>query len=544
MDRMMKIEANIVDIVKKRIFYGTIQIKSGKIYSIEEKNGSSDKYILPGFIDSHIHIESTMLVPSEFSPVALSFGTIGVVADPHEIANVLGIKGVRYMIENSHKVPLRFYFGAPSSVPATEFETSGAAISPDDIESLMDNDEVSHLSEVMNYPAVLAEAPDIMTKMEIAKKFGKEIDGHAPHLSGVDLEKYILAGCRTDHEADSYQEGEEKILKGMKILIREGSAAKNFDALADLIDKYPESVMFCSDDIHADDLVNGHINRLVERAIAKGCDLFNVLRAASLNPKKHYYLNSGLFQQGDNADFIMVDNLRDFTILETYVDGEKVYDRADPISKKNPIRLINKFDTTPKVLEDFSVIANSDNIKVIIAENGELITKKIIAKAQTVNGFAISDVENDILKIVSISRYNNAKPAIAFIKNFGLRSGAIASSIAHDSHNIIAVGADDDSILKAVNSIIHAKGGICICSDGEIDQLDLPVAGLMSDLSADKVAAKYTELNRKVKELGCTLNSPFMTLSFMGLLVIPELKLSDKGLFDSITFKFTELFET
>ncbi|MEI6089279.1 MAG: adenine deaminase [bacterium] len=540
---MMKIEANIVDIIKKKVFFGSIQIESGKIYSIKEKTGKSDKYILPGFIDSHIHIESTMLVPSEFSPVALSFGTTAVVADPHEIANILGIKGVRYMIENAEKVPLRFYFGAPSCVPATEFETSGAVITPDDIETLMENDEVSHLSEVMNYPAVLAEVPDIMTKMEIAKKFGKEIDGHAPHLSGVDLEKYISAGCRTDHEADSFAEGEEKIQKGMKILIREGSAAKNFDALADLIDKYPESVMFCSDDIHADDLVKGHINLLVKRAIAKGYDLFNVLRAASLNPKKHYYLNTGLLEKGDNADFIIVDSLTDFNVLETYIAGEKVFDRAEPITKKNPVRLVNKFDTIPKVVEDFNVIAKGDMVKVIVAENGELITKKIIAKAKIENGFALSDVENDILKIVNLSRYNTTKPSIAFIKNFGLHSGAIASSIAHDSHNIIAVGADDDSLLKAVNSIIRAKGGICVCSDGEIDQLDLPVAGLMSDLSAEKVASKYTELNKKVKDLGCKLDAPFMTLSFMGLLVIPELKLSDKGLFDSTTFQFIELFE-
>jgi adenine deaminase len=408
----------------------------------------------------------------------------------------------------------------------------------------MENDEVSHLSEVMNYPAVLAEVPDIMTKLEIAKKFGKEIDGHAPHLSGSNLEKYISAGCRTDHEADSYKESEEKIRKGMKILIREGSAAKNFEALADLIDKYPESVMFCSDDIHADDLVKGHINLLVKRAIAKGYDLFNVLRAASLNPKKHYHLNSGLLQKGDSADFIIVDNLVDFNILETYIGGEIVYDRAEPVYKKNPVRLINRFDALPKTIDDFSVIAKSDWIKAIVAENGELTTKKMIAKAKNENGFTVSDIQNDILKIVNVSRYNNAKPAVAFIKNFGLNSGAIASSIAHDSHNIIAVGADDESIMKAVNSIIRAKGGICVCSEGDIDQLDLTVAGLMSDQNAEKVAKKYSELNKKVIELGCDFDSPFMTLSFMGLLVIPELKLSDKGLFDSSTFQFAELFES
>ncbi len=539
---MMKIEANIVDIVKKRIFFGTIQIESGRIYSVEEKIGTSDKYILPGFIDSHIHIESTMLVPSEFSPVALSFGTIGVVADPHEIANVLGIKGVRYMIENAEKVPLRFYFGAPSSVPATEFETSGAVITPDDIETLMDNDEVSHLSEVMNYPGVLAETPDIMTKLEIAKKFGKEIDGHAPHLSGTDLEKYISAGCRTDHEADSYQEGEEKIQKGMKILIREGSAAKNFEALAELIDKYPDEVMFCSDDLHANDLVKWHINLLVKRAIANGCDLFNVLRAASFNPKKHYYLNSGLLQKGDSADWIMVDNLTEFNVLETYINGEKVYDRVEQNTKKIPIRIVNKFEVIPKSIDDLRLKATSENIKVIVAENGELTTKGIITKAKIENGFAVSDIQNDILKIVNVSRYGNTKPTVAFIKNFGLKRGAIASSIAHDSHNIIAVGVDDESILKAVNSIIRAKGGISVCDGEEIIQLDLPVAGLMSDQKAEVVARKYTELNEKAKELGCNLDAPFMTLSFMALLVIPELKLSDKGLFDAQKFAFTDVF--
>lgn len=539
---MFEISANIVDIINRKIFAGTIHVENGKIRSIiRDDSLKPDNYILPGFIDAHVHIESSMLVPSEFARLAVTHGTVTTVSDPHEIANVLGIEGVKYMIENGSKVPFKFFFGAPSCVPATTFETSGATISADDIKILFEKYGLKYLSEMMNFPGVLNDFPDVIDKINIAKEFGLPVDGHAPGLKGESLIKYVSAGISTDHECYELDEAIDKIFNNMKILIREGSAAKNFDTLYKLVDARPEMCMFCSDDKHPDDLAISHINELVKRAVGRGSDLFNVLRVASLNPVLHYNLDVGLLCEGDDADFIIVDNLKDFNVLKTYINGNLVSENGKTLIEQVPAEQPNIFNAEMKNVSDFHISPSGKKLRVIEAYDGQLITNEIIVDEKIENDNLVSDIENDILKIAVINRYQNAKPALGFIKNFGLKRGAIASSVGHDSHNIIAVGTSDEELCKAVNSIIESKGGMAVVEGNKIDILSLPVAGLMSTEDGYTVAEKYSKLNQRAKELGSTLNSPFMTLSFMALLVIPNLKLSDKGLFDGNKFEFVDL---
>jgi adenine deaminase len=539
----MKITGNIINIESRKIYHGVVEFDNGKITKIEPVDGSSNQYILPGFVDAHVHIESSMLVPSEFARLAVVHGTVATVSDPHEIANVMGIEGVNYMIENGKKVPLKFHFGAPSCVPATSFESAGAVIDSKGVEKMLDNPDILYLAEMMNYPGVLFEDTEVMAKLAAAKKVGKPIDGHAPGLRGEDAQKYINAGISTDHECFTYDEALEKLKYGMKILIREGSAAKNFNALIDLLPNHAENMMFCSDDKHPDDLILGHINQLVQRALKKGCDLFDVLRAACINPVRHYNLNVGLLKVGDPADFIIVENLETFEALETYIDGKLVAKNGKTKVESIVAPVINNFKTDLKTVSDFHLSPQSDQINVIEAINGEIVTRSFSAPALVVNDNTVSNIEKDILKLTVVNRYQNSPPAIAFINNFNLKKGAIASCVGHDSHNIIAVGVDDDSICKAVNLIIKNKGGISAVSDDESLVLPLPVAGIMTTEDGYQVAQKYAKIDVFVKEsLGCTLTAPFMTLSFMALLVIPQLKLSDKGLFDGKSFSFTNLF--
>ncbi|MBO3117427.1 adenine deaminase [Winogradskyella sp. DF17] len=537
----MILKGNIVDVINQRIFKGEIAIENGIIKSIEEKHCPENHYILPGFIDAHIHIESSMLVPSEFAKVAVTHGTVATVSDPHEIANVLGLKGVEFMIENAKQTPFKFNFGAPSCVPATSFETSGATIDASGIKSLMSNPDIKYLAEVMNYPGVINNDVDVLKKLEWAKHFNKPIDGHAPGLRGDDLTKYINAGISTDHECFTYEEALEKLEKGMKVLIREGSAAKNFEALIDLLPEYYEDMMFCSDDKHPDDLLLGHINQLCTRAVAKKIDLFKVLQAACVNPVKHYDLDVGLLRVGDNADCIVVEDLQSFKVLKTIIDGEVVFE--DEISKINHVKFenLNNFNTLPKNVEEFRLNSSSETIRVIECLDGELITNELIEKATENNGNLISNTKTDILKMALVNRYENVSPAIAFIKNFNLKEGAIASSVGHDSHNIIAVGVSDAAICKAVNLIIEEKGGICAVTETKSEILPLPVAGIMSDQNAETIGMQYADLDAMAKTMGSTLTAPFMSLSFMALLVIPSLKLSDKGLFDGNSFSFTKV---
>lgn len=537
----MNVKGNIVDILNKRIFKGEVCLENGQISAIREVNYEVDNYILPGFVDAHIHIESSMVVPSEFAKIAVLHGTVATVSDPHEIANVLGVQGVDFMIENGKKVPLKFNFGAPSCVPATSFESAGALINANDIKLMMENPDINYLAEMMNYPGVLFDDEEVLQKIEHAKNNNKPIDGHAPGLRGNDVSKYIAAGISTDHECFRYDEALEKLQKGMKILIREGSAAKNFDALIDLLPAYFENMMFCSDDKHPDDLLLGHINQLCERAVAKGIDVFKVLQAACVNPVKHYNLEVGLLQQGDAADFIVVNNLKEFNVLETYINGELVAKNGKSFVKSVPFKVLNNFNTDIKEVADFRLASSANKIRVIEALDGELVTNQIAADSLIVDGNLVSNTETDVLKMTVVNRYENSKPSIAFIKNFGIKEGAIASSVGHDSHNIIAIGVSDEAICKAVNLIIENKGGICAITKTTEKVVALPVAGIMSDQPAEIIGKAYAALDAMAKEMGSTLRAPYMSLSFMALLVIPSLKLSDKGLFDGNTFKFTSL---
>ncbi|MFD2583215.1 adenine deaminase [Pedobacter vanadiisoli] len=540
----LKVEGNIIHITERNIFFGEIAVEAGKIKSItkisDQREGAH--FISPGFIDSHVHIESSMLIPSEFARLAVVHGTVSTVSDPHEIANVCGMEGVEFMIENGNTVPFKFNFGAPSCVPATIFETAGAELNHDDVKALLERPEIKYLSEMMNFPGVLYKDEEVLKKIAAAHQLGKPVDGHAPGLRGDAVQQYIDAGISTDHECFTAEEAMDKLQRGMKILIREGSAAKNFEALIGLLNDWPEMIMFCSDDKHPDSLVENHINQLCARAVEKGTDIFKILQAACINPVLHYKLDVGTLQLNDPADFIVIEDLKNFRVKQTYIDGlllaengKTVGDWVKHIEDKESV---NHFHCSLKREDDFVyAFTRQEEIPVIEALDGQLITNRLSAKPKVSNQNIISDPENDILKMVVVNRYHDAPVAVSFVKNFGLKHGAIASSVAHDSHNIIAVGADDKSICEAVNLVIQETGGVVALGNGKKEVLALPVAGLMSNQNGYKVAKSYTSIDKFAKDLGSTLLAPFMTLSFMALLVIPHLKLSDKGLFNGDEFK-------
>jgi adenine deaminase len=540
------ISGNFVDIQRKNIYPAVIVVENGIISSIAKIGDEPDaigKFILPGFVDSHVHVESSMLIPSEFAKLAVLHGTVGTVSDPHEIANVCGMEGVEFMIENGKQVPFKFNFGAPSCVPATIFETAGAALNSEDVKKLLAKEEIKYLSEMMNFPGVLFKDEEVMKKIAAAHAAGKPVDGHAPGLKGEQAKQYIEAGISTDHECFTLDEALGKLEHGMKILIREGSAAKNFEALIELLEDHPHMIMFCSDDKHPDSLVAGHINQLCARAVAKGIDVFSVLRAACINPVLHYKLDIGLLRVGDPADFIVAEDLINFTILQTYINGELVAENGKSFIKSVTTEPINQFDCKPVSTTDL-IIKKEDypltdgKIPVIEALEGQLITNRLQLNGKENNGAWVSDVEQDMLKMVVVNRYHAAPVAKCFIKNFGFTKGAIASSVAHDSHNIVAVGVDDESLAKAINLVIAERGGVSCVNDSSAKVLGLPVAGLMSADDGYQVADAYTAIDAMAKSLGSSLAAPFMTLSFMALLVIPHLKLSDKGLFDGDKFEF------
>lgn len=537
-----EIQGNIVDVVNQTIFKGTVVVSGGKIAAIRREHVIPDEYILPGLIDAHIHVESSMLIPSEFARLAVIHGTVGSVSDPHEIANVLGVPGVKFMIGNGAKVPFKFNFGAPSCVPATPFETAGARLGTDEVRELLQMPEIKYLSEMMNFPGVLFNDPEVMAKLELAITAGKPVDGHAPGVTGANAEKYIMAGISTDHECFSMEEAREKIKFGMHILIREGSAAKNFDTLYPLIDEFPQQVMLCSDDKHPNDLVAGHINTEVKRALGLGLNAINVLRSCTYNPVKHYNLDIGLLQAGDPADFIRVDNLADFNVLATYIDGRLVAEKGiSLIPGVNEIP-VNNFNVSLINTDDVRFSPGVGRIKVIGALEGQLITESLHADPLIVGDNVVSDPANDILKLIVKNRYHDAPVSVGFIKNFGMKRGAVASSVSHDSHNIVAVGADDASITEAVNLVISEKGGISLVDGLTKQLLSLPFAGIMSGLEGSEVARAYEKMDQKAKEMGASFSAPYMTLSFMALLVIPALKISDRGLFDGNHFEFTGVF--
>ena len=542
---MKTISGNIVDVVKKTIIKGILQIDNGKIVAIQPTNDVENQYIIPGFVDAHIHIESSMMLPSEFARYSVVHGTVACVCDPHEMANVCGIPGVDYMIENGKQSPMKFYFGAPSCVPSTSFETSGATLDAEDVEELLMRDDIYFLAEMMNFPGVIHKNKQVYAKLNAAKRLGKPIDGHAPEISGENLVAYAAGGITTDHECMTIAEAEAKIALGMTIQIREGSAAKNFDDLLPLLAKYPDKIMFCSDDKHPDDLLkNGHIDTLARRAVAAGYDPIDVLRICSLTPIQHYKLDVGLLQQGDDADFVVVNNLTDFRVKSTYIRGEKVAESGLPtFTRYIPTTLINQFNAQKITLEQLRVVPTGTVLKVIHVDDGQLFTHEIHCAPTIENNNLVSNVETDVLKLVVYNRYQPSQPAIGFIKNIGLKRGAIASTVAHDSHNIVAVGTSDAEIASAINQIIDSKGGILACDGDRTCLLPLPVGGLLSDGVGATIAGRYEEVDAMAKELGSTLHAPFMTVAFMSLLVIPELKLGDKGLFDGLSFKLLDLME-
>jgi adenine deaminase len=539
--RPMQISANIVDVVGRRVFSGTIHIADGRITEVVADNGAYDTYVMPGFIDAHVHIESSMLVPSEFARMAVVHGTVATVSDPHEIGNVLGVTGVEYMIENGRQVPFKFAFGAPSCVPATAFETAGDEIGVEEVRALLARPEIRYLSEMMNYPGVIHGDPMVLAKIRAAHDAGKPVDGHAPAVRGEALQAYAAAGITTDHESFTLEEAEEKAALGIKVLIREGSAAKNFEALLPLLSSRPELCMFCSDDKHPDDLVEGHIDALVRRAIAAGIEPLVAITCATLNPVRHYQLDVGLLQPGDPADLIEVDDLEQLGLLRTIIDGEVVAEGGRSTIERVAVPIVNRFSTHPKRTEDFRIDAPASRVRVIEAIDGQLVTRSVELDVESGEEGIAADTSRDLLKLAVVNRYRDAPPAIAFIRGFGLHRGAIASSVAHDSHNIIAVGSSDADICRAVNTVIHNEGGLAIADGDAVDALPLPIAGLMSADDGPTVAARYSQLDRRAKELGSPLRAPFMTLSFMALLVIPSLKLSDRGLFDGERFAFVDL---
>jgi adenine deaminase len=536
------IHGQYVDILNKRIYPAKVLIQEGMIVSITECDEAPNQFILPGFIDSHVHIESSMLVPCSFARLAVVHGTIGTISDPHEIANVCGLEGVQYMIDNGKKVPFHFFFGAPSCVPATAFETAGASIDSVATAKLLASPDIYYLSEMMNFPGVLHQDTEVMQKINAAHAIGKPVDGHAPGLMGEQAKQYIEAGISTDHECFTMEEAVDKLSFGMHILIREGSAAKNFEALYELIDDHPKKIMLCSDDKHPDSLLEGHINQLCARAVAKGINVFNVLRTACINPVLHYQLPTGFGRVQDPANLILVEDLTNFKVLETYIDGQLVAKDGHSLIEPVQAKTINQFNAHPISLSDLQLpvaaYPSKDGlVPVIHAIDGQLITNLAWTKPTIIDNKIVADIEKDILKVVVYNRYHAATPKVGLIQSFGFKSGAIASTVAHDSHNIIAVGVDDESILKAINLVVQEKGGIS-CVHGESSKvIGLPVAGLMSTADPYQVANEYIEIDKMAKSLGTQLGSPFMTLSFMALLVIPHIKMSDLGLFDGDQFK-------
>lgn len=538
----MKISGQLVDIHKKDIYPAIITIEKGKIAEIRRVSSAKEVFIIPGLVDAHIHIESSMVTPGAFAMTAVKHGTTSVVSDPHEIANVLGIEGVEYMISDSEKVPLKFWFGAPSCVPATEFETSGATLNALEVEKLLSIPDIHYLSEMMNFPGVIYNDTEVKRKIDLAHTHGKPVDGHAPGLTGEMLKKYVAAGISTDHECSTLDEAMEKISLGMKILIREGSAARNLNALKSLYTTNPDSVMLCSDDLHPEMLMVRHINKLVSLLISEGFDPFNVIRSVTINPVHHYNLDGGLLREGDNADFIISDSLNEMNILETWINGVKVFSDNEVMFHYKPGIAINKFNSSKVKLSEIKVLNSSKKIRVIEAFEGELLTKEFLWETE-MKSVINSDLEKDILKIVVKDRYNDTSPVVGFIKGFGLKEGAFASCIAHDSHNIISIGTNDKDIVNAINEIVKMRGGLSVVSGNSKSALQLNIAGIMTTRSCKDVASDYEDLTRIIKSMGCSMAAPFMSLSFMALLVIPDLKIGDKGLFDVNKFELVSLFQ-
>lgn len=542
-DRSGVVAGNIVQVLEGRVFMGEVRWEHGAIVEVRESGPEDPQrpYLIPGFVDAHVHVESSLLTPAEFGRMAVRHGTVAAVCDPHEVANVLGEEGVRCLLDDARKTPFKMFFGAPACVPATAFETAGATIGVTEIESLFQEPEVLFLSEVMNFPAVLGNDPDVLAKIEVAQRLGRPVDGHAPGLRGEAAARYAAAGIHTDHECLSLDEALDKLAAGLRILIREGSAARNFDTLHPLISSHTRQVMLCSDDCHPDDLLVGHIDRLAARAVAAGHDRLAVLRCACVNPVLHYDLPVGLLRVDDPMDAVEVADLRTFRPHRTWLRGRLAAEHGASLLKRVPATPINRFEAQPIKADDLAIVGEPALVRVIEVVDGDIVTRERRAAPKIEQGRVVPDPQRDILLLCVLNRYLDTAPAVALVSGFGLARGAIASSVAHDSHNVVAVGADLASLCRAVNAVVAGLGGIAVADGERVERLALPVAGLMSDAAGEEVAARYAALNAAARALGSPLRAPFMTLSFMALLVIPELKLSDLGLFDGRTFAFTDL---
>lgn len=562
------VEGNLVNVITKEIYKATIGIKNGKIVYVGdgENNGlknevnskkilHTNKFLLPSFIDSHIHIESSTLIPSEFAKLAVKHGTCAVITDPHEIANVLGVEGIKFMIENSKDTPIEIYFNIPSCVPAAEgFETS-EKINIEDTKQLKKNKRILGLAEVMNFPGVINCNPEIIKKIKLFNSKNFVIDGHSPNLKGNLLNAYVLF-IRSDHESMNYGEAIEKLRKGMYLMIREGSAAKNLDVLKDIIKNKisTDNCMLCCDDIHADELNERHIDLLIKKAIEMGMDAVDAIRMATINPANYFNLkNLGAIAIGRNANITIVNDLKDFKVDTVIFKGKVVVSNGKFILRTKQRKISEKFTNTIKIrkfcIDNLKIKARKkkgkEKVRVIKAINGKIFTEERIEEISIKDGFLTEDTRRDILKIVVVDRHKGENFCVGFVKNFGIKSGAIASSISHDAHNVIAVGSDDVSFIKAISEIDKIQGGIVVVcknkdNEDKIYSLPLRIAGLMSD-NTEEVLKNTDVLKKKAKEIGCKLNEPFMTLSFLTLSVIPELKITDKGLVDVRDFKFVDL---
>ncbi len=518
----------LVDLSAREIYPAAVTVMGGKIVALARVAEAPEGFLIPGFVDAHVHVESSMLPPGEFARIAVRHGSVGSVSDPHEIANVLGVAGVEFMLAEAARTPFKFCFGAPSCVPATTFETAGAELDVEAVTALLAREDIGYLSEVMNWPGVLGGDPGMVAKIAAAKAVQKRVDGHAPGLRGEDARRYAAAGIETDHECFSLEEALDKIDAGMLIAIREGSAAKNFEALAPLLKSHPESCMLCSDDVHPNALVRGHVDRLVARAVAGGADVFDVLTAACVRPVEHYGLPIGLLRVGDAADFVLVEDLVDFRVRETWIDGVCVARGGKSLlERREVLEVVNRFE--PREVSAGDLAVEGTEVNVIVARDGQLVTGSEVA--------AVTDP--DVLKIVVVNRYSATEPAVGYVRGFGLKRGAIASSVAHDSHNVVAVGTTDADLAEAINAVMRARGGICAVEGEIVKLLPLEIAGLMATGDGDEVAAAYEGIAEfATSTLGSGLRDPFMTLSFMALLVIPDLKMSDRGLFSGAAFEF------
>ncbi len=540
MAQIEETSGTVVDIEGRRLFGARVKVNTrGRIEAVLPEASPAPGFILPGFVDAHVHIESSLVAPAAFARAAVRHGTVAAVADPHEIANVLGAAGVAFMLDEAARTPFHVAFGVPSCVPATPFETAGAVLGAEAVAALLDRPGVTHLAEMMNVPGVLQGDRSVLAKLAAARARGKPIDGHAPGLRGEALRRIVRAGITTDHECLGLEEALEKAALGMKILLRRGSAARLFEPLLPVLARHPGACMFCSDDKHPGDLLAGHIDELVRIAVAAGADLFDVLRAACLNPVRHYRLDAGLLRPGDRADWIEVEDLRAFRVRRTVIGGRVLAEAGEArLPALAPLSVPNAFALRPVTAAAFRMAARPGACRLIGVRDGDLVTDAATCCPTLRDGTVVADPSRDLVKLAVINRYlPDAPPALALAAGTGLGRGAFAASVAHDSHHVIAAGVDDEALADAVNAVVAHGGGLAAAGGAAAARtLPLPLAGLMSPGTCEAAAAGHQAVDAAARACGCRLRAPFMTLSFLALPVIPALKLTDKGLFDAGRF--------